>query len=105
MAETLHCLIVGAGPAGLVAAVYLARYKRRFVVVDADDSRLRWIPRSRNVPAFPDGVAGPELLQQLREHAARYRVADGRAELNGVRLELEWNRAVKIERVRIVEGE
>jgi thioredoxin reductase (NADPH) len=71
-AEPLDCLIVGGGPAGLTAAVYLARYRRRFLLVDAGRSRLRWIPRSRNVPAYPDGVAGPELLQSLREHAARY---------------------------------
>jgi thioredoxin reductase (NADPH) len=70
--EPLDCLVIGAGPAGLTAAVYLARYRRRFLVVDAGKSRLRWIPRSRNVPAYPDGIAGPELLQRLREHAARY---------------------------------
>ncbi|MFL6692908.1 MAG: NAD(P)/FAD-dependent oxidoreductase [Ramlibacter sp.] len=71
-AEPLDCLVIGAGPAGLTAAVYLGRYRRRFVVVDSGTSRLRWIPRSRNVPAYPDGIPGPELLQRLREHAHRY---------------------------------
>lgn len=32
--ETIDCLIVGAGPAGLTAAIYLAHYRRRIVVVD-----------------------------------------------------------------------
>ncbi len=72
--ELLDCLVVGAGPAGLTAAVYLARYRRSLQVVDAGESRLLWIPRSRNVPAYPDGVAGPELLERLREHARRYAV-------------------------------
>jgi len=71
-AEPLDCLVIGAGPAGLTAAVYLGRYRRRFLVVDSGKSRLRWIPRSRNVPAYPDGIPGPELLQRLREHADRY---------------------------------
>lgn len=70
--EPLDCLVIGGGPAGLTAAVYLARYRRRFLLVDAGKSRLRWIPRSRNVPAYPDGIPGPELLQRLREHASRY---------------------------------
>jgi thioredoxin reductase (NADPH) len=72
--DLLDTLIVGAGPAGLTAAVYLARYRRRIAVVDAGESRLTWIPRSRNVPAFPDGIPGPELLERLREHATRYGV-------------------------------
>src|SRR3954470_19473611 len=74
-AEPLDCLVIGAGPAGLTAAVYLGRYRRRFVVVDSGKSRLRWIPRSRNVPAYPNGIPGPELLQRLREHADRYDAA------------------------------
>ncbi|KQT13578.1 NAD(P)/FAD-dependent oxidoreductase [Ramlibacter sp. Leaf400] len=73
-AERVDCLIVGGGAAGLTAAVYLARYRRRLVVVDAGRSRLNWIPRSRNVPGFPEGIEGPELLQRLRAHAARYEV-------------------------------
>ena len=72
--ELLDCVIVGGGPAGLTAAVYLARYRRSMVVVDAGASRAGSIPRSRNVPGFPEGISGRELLARLREHAARYDV-------------------------------
>jgi thioredoxin reductase (NADPH) len=67
--DLLDCLVVGGGPAGLMAAVYLGRYHRRALVVDAGESRLNWIPRSRNVPAFPEGIPGPELLERMRAHA------------------------------------
>src|SRR6476469_7268616 len=72
--DVLDCLIVGGGPAGLTAGVYLARYRRRVLLVDAGESRLACIPRSRNVPGYPDGIEGRELLGRLREHARQYRV-------------------------------
>lgn len=68
----LDCLVVGAGPAGLTAATYLARFRRDFLVVDSGDSRAAWIPRSHNLPGFPDGLPGPELLARMREQAERY---------------------------------
>lgn len=68
----LDCLIVGAGPAGLTAATYLARFRREFLVVDGGKSRARWIPKSHNCPGFPFGVAGPELLSKLRAQATGY---------------------------------
>lgn len=74
MPETLDCLIVGAGPAGLVAATYLARYRRRIAVVDAGASRARWIPTSHNCPGFPLGVSGTALLARLREQAEQHGV-------------------------------
>lgn len=68
----LDCVIVGAGPAGLTAATYLARFLRRVLVVDAGASRARWIPTSHNCPGFPFGVTGPALLGKLREQAEGY---------------------------------
>ena len=70
--EPLDCLIVGAGPAGLAAAIYLARFRRRIAIVDAGHSRASYIPRTRNYPGFPDGISGDELLARLRQQAERY---------------------------------
>jgi len=68
----LDCLVVGGAPAGLTAAIYLARFRRRVRVVDAGESRASLIPRSHNYPAFPDGIGGDELLDRLRRQAIRY---------------------------------
>jgi thioredoxin reductase (NADPH) len=68
----LDCLIIGAGPAGLTAAIYLARFRRDILVVDAGNSRARLIPVSHNYPGFTNGVSGEELLQRLHEQAERY---------------------------------
>lgn len=66
------CVIVGAGPAGLTAATYLARYHRRILVIDAGQSRARWIPVSHNCPGYPFGVAGNALLSHFRAQAEHY---------------------------------
>ena len=66
------CLVIGGGPAGLTAAIYLARFRRRVLVIDAGDSRAALIPESHNYPGFPDGISGPDLLKELREQAQRY---------------------------------
>jgi len=79
-AEDVDALVVGAGPGGLASAIYLARFLRRVLVVEDGQSRASRIPRSHNYPAFPDGVAGGELVASMREQAARYgaRFAAGR---------------------------
>lgn len=66
---TVDVLVIGAGPAGLVGASYLSRYRREVVVIDGGASRAADIPRSRNVPGFPLGISGPQLLQRLRRQA------------------------------------
>jgi thioredoxin reductase (NADPH) len=68
----LDCLIVGGGPAGLTAAIYLARFHLDIIVVDSGKSRASWIPCTRNVSGFPDGIGGTELLQRMREQACKY---------------------------------
>ncbi|WP_029914678.1 NAD(P)/FAD-dependent oxidoreductase [Caulobacter sp. UNC358MFTsu5.1] len=70
--ERLDAIVVGAGPAGLTAALYLGRFRRRVLVVDGGDSRAAWIPITHNHPGFPDGVAGTALLALQRDHALRY---------------------------------
>jgi thioredoxin reductase (NADPH) len=77
--RVLDCLIVGAGPAGLTAAIYLARFRRNITVVDAGSSRASLIPLSHNYPGFHDGIGGNALLQRLRQQALRYggTIADG----------------------------
>jgi thioredoxin reductase (NADPH) len=65
-------LIVGGGPGGLTAAIYLARYHRSVIVVDDGDSRARWIPRSHNHAGFPDGISGVDLLERMRLQARQF---------------------------------
>jgi thioredoxin reductase (NADPH) len=71
---TVDCLIVGAGPAGLTAAIYAARFRLSVVVIDAGSSRAALIPCTRNHAGFPDGISGVELLQRMRLQAENYGV-------------------------------
>ena len=72
MTEILDCIVVGAGPGGLTAAIYLGRFRRDFLVIEDGDPRAGWIPRSHNHPGFPDGVGGKELLGRMRLQAGKY---------------------------------
>lgn len=73
--KPLDCLVIGGGPAGLTAAVYLGRFRRRVVVVDGGTSRAALIPTAHNLAPFPDGISGPELLARMRRAAERYGAA------------------------------
>lgn len=79
------CVIIGGGPAGLTAAIYLARYRRKIAIFDDSQSRARLIPRSHNHPAFPNGVAGPALLKRLEQQLEPY----------GVKIQREYVISVK----------
>lgn len=70
--EPLDCVIVGGGPAGLTAAIYLARFHRRTVLFDRGGSRAAMIPRSHNHAGYPQGIPGKELLALMAEQAQRY---------------------------------
>jgi len=69
MSELLDCLVVGGGPAGLTAALYLARFRRQVRVIDKGWSRAEWITLSHNLLGFPEGIAGPTLLENMRRQA------------------------------------
>lgn len=70
----MDCLVIGAGPAGLTAAIYLARFHLRTFIVDAGNSRAAMIPHTRNHAGFPGGISGSELLARMREQAAEFGV-------------------------------
>lgn len=77
-------LIIGGGPAGLMAAIYLARFRRNVRIVDAGASRAALIPRSHNMPGFPDGIPGRELLARMETQVADLGVPLVRAEVTSL---------------------
>ena len=66
------CIIIGAGPAGLTAAIYLARFHLSIRLFDCGSSRAALIPRTNNHAGYPDGVPGPELLSLMLRQAERF---------------------------------
>jgi len=80
-------LIIGGGPGGLTAAIYLRRFTRNILVIDKGNSRLCLIPVSHNYPGFPEGVPGAQLLTNLTEQLERYGGAVRQGEITGLRLE------------------
>ncbi|HEX8527752.1 NAD(P)/FAD-dependent oxidoreductase [Allosphingosinicella sp.] len=66
------CLVVGAGPAGLTAAIYLTRFHLSIKVVHSGESRASWIPCTHNHAGFPDGISGKDLLERMTGQARKY---------------------------------
>ena len=78
------CIIVGGGPAGLTAAIYLARYHLSVRLFDCGTSRAALIPRTHNHAGYPDGIEGPELLARMLAQAEKYGVMRERAKVTGL---------------------
>jgi NADPH-dependent 2,4-dienoyl-CoA reductase/sulfur reductase-like enzyme len=83
--ENIDGLVIGGGPAGLTAAIYLARYRRRVVVFDNSESRAALIPETHNYPGFADGIAGWRLSDALTQQATTYGVQIIRDRVTGLR--------------------
>ncbi|WP_428153288.1 NAD(P)/FAD-dependent oxidoreductase [Brevundimonas sp.] len=103
-------LIIGAGPAGLTAATYLGRFRRRTLVADGGAPRACWIPLSHNMPGFPAGIGGSDILKRMREQAEEYGavVMPGRVETlardgEGFTAEIE-GRAIRARAVLLATG-
>ena len=73
MADSVYdVLVVGGGPAGLSAALYLARYDRRVALFDAGHGRSTWHQVNHNYLGFPGGVPARELRELGRRQIADY---------------------------------
>src|SRR5688572_13961891 len=62
--------VIGAGPGGLVSAIYLRRFKRTVVLINHGKPRAAWIPETHNLIGFPHGISGNSLLLRLNRHVS-----------------------------------
>nr|WP_294815261.1 NAD(P)/FAD-dependent oxidoreductase [uncultured Sphingomonas sp.] len=80
------CIIIGAGPAGLTAAIYLARFHLSIRLFDCGTSRAALIPCTRNHAGYPDGISGKDLLARMAEQAEKYGAVRELAEVTALRV-------------------
>jgi thioredoxin reductase (NADPH) len=70
-ARTYDCAIVGGGPAGLSAAIYMGRMRRSVVVIDDDQGRSNWHQVNRNYLGFVDGIHATSLRDVGEKQASK----------------------------------
>lgn len=104
------CLVIGGGPAGLTAAIYLARFHLNVTIADAGHSRASLIPLTRNHAGFPNGISGRDLIARMRDQAVLYGGAlvrekvDALSQAEGAFLASTQNGSVRAKSVLLATG-
>ncbi|WP_084579874.1 NAD(P)/FAD-dependent oxidoreductase [Sphingomonas azotifigens] len=104
------CIIIGGGPAGLTAAIYLSRYHLKIRLFDCGSSRAALIPCTHNHAGYPEGISGLDLLAAMRAQAEKYGTVREAAKVTGLRVQdggfAAWigNREVRARSVLLATG-
>ena len=72
MNSVFDCAIIGGGPAGLSAAIYLGRFLRSVLVIDDGEGRSTYPQINENYLGFPDGIAATDLRKLGKKQAEKF---------------------------------